>query len=95
MKVKTKYFAFLRERLGISEETLEVPDKITVKDFVKMLTTLKGDVLASYVLKEGNDLREGIAIAYNGETLEFSKLNEVVLKDGDTIVILPPISGGN
>jgi len=38
MKVFTKYYAFIRERLGRSDEEFELEEDSTVADFLKLLS---------------------------------------------------------
>ena len=40
-------------------------------------------------------MREGLTILVNGQTIEEDKFGVVILKEGDEIVILPPIGGGS
>ena len=74
-----KYFSFVRERLGISEE--EIDFEGTVRDLKKFLTERHPE------LKEViNSLRIAVNEEYVGEDTQ--------IRGGDTVAIIPPVSGG-
>lgn len=92
LKIQTKYYAVLRERLGKTSEEFELPQGSTVTDFLEKLRQVYGGVLGD--LFEGGGLKTGFALALNGESLDKSLWASTRLKDGDVVVILPPIAGG-
>ncbi|MDW8092082.1 MAG: MoaD/ThiS family protein [Nitrososphaerota archaeon] len=93
--VRTRYFAYLREAIGHTEEVVELPEGATVMDFVRKVIELHGSEIGRFVLDERGRLRRSIRVALNGETVEESIIDRTVLKSGDVVVILPPISGGS
>ncbi len=92
MKVQTRYFAFIRERLGKGSEFFELEEGATVADFLKALKEKHGNILKNVF--EDDDLKTGFALALNGESIERSLWARTYLKEGDVVVILPPIAGG-
>ncbi|MCS7118350.1 MAG: MoaD/ThiS family protein [Thaumarchaeota archaeon] len=90
MRVRTLYFARLRELTGRESEELEVPESAVCIDVVRELIRAHGARLAAYVLDENGELRRSFALAINGRKVG---PNEPV-REGDTVVIIPPISGG-
>lgn len=92
MKILTKYYAVLRERVGKASEEFELPQGSTVIDFLEKLRQVYGGVLGD--LFEGDGLRTGFALALNGESLDRRLWASTRLKDGDVVVVLPPIAGG-
>lgn len=94
MRVLTKFFAALREITDKREENLQLPSESTVRDFLNELVKMYGDRLSSYLFDEKGQIREYLSILLNGQALDTSKLESIKLKDGDVIVILPPIGGG-
>ncbi len=81
MKVKVRFFAALRERVGANEITIEVVEGCTVR---KLWGTLQEDYpkLAPVNMK----LLYAVNRDYVGA--------DHVLKDMDEVVFVPPISGG-
>jgi molybdopterin converting factor subunit 1 len=81
MRVRLLYFGIVRERLGIGEESFDVPAGTTVEGLVKSLSEKHGD-LATGVDK--------IRMAVNLEYVE----SHHELRDDDEIAVIPPVSGG-
>ena len=79
MRVHVLYFGVLRERLGGGEALLELPEGATV-----------AEVLNVYRERITDFPWDSIAVAVNQE---YAKA-DVVLKDGDEVALLPPVSGG-
>jgi molybdopterin synthase sulfur carrier subunit len=92
MKVYTKYYAFIRERLGRSDEEFELEEGSTVADFLKLFSEKYAGKLMG--LFDGPVLRKGFAVAVNGENVDLANWKNTRLKDGDVVVVLPPIAGG-
>jgi molybdopterin synthase catalytic subunit len=79
VKVRVLFFAYLRERCGGRETTLDVPEGTTVGEVWKALC-------ARY---EGLDA-ERIRVAVNAAYVD----NAVLLHDNDELALIPPVSGG-
>lgn len=90
MRVRTLYFARLRELTGRDQEELEVPEGATCLDVVRSIADRYGEALRRYLFDESGALRRSLAIALNGERVS----PETPLREGDTVVVIPPISGG-
>ena len=82
MKIKVRYFAVLRERLGLEDETIELPEGTTVARAVDALAD-RHDAVAG--------LRQSCRAAVNQA---FVTLDEP-LSDGDELVLVPPVAGGS
>ena len=93
MKVLTRFYAFLREMTGRESDTITLDEGSTVIDFLKAVREKYGVSLASIFGVDGM-LRSGFAIALNGDSVDRREWARTVLRDGDTVVILPPIAGG-
>ncbi len=81
MKARVRLFAVLREKVGASEVTLELPDDSTVADLMKGMA------------RQYPALLEGVAhimVAVNTEYVQQSQ----PLHDGDEVALIPPVSGG-
>lgn len=85
IEVKVLLFASAREAAGnISETSLSLDEGATTTIFRRVMAE-KYPGLSSLVLDE-----DSLTLALNEEYIE----SEVVLKNGDTIALIPPISGG-
>lgn len=82
MRVRVVYFGMLKDAIGRSGDSLELPEGATVGEFLKACAKVAAPV---------KDFRDAIAIAVNQEYAGRTD----VLKDGDEVAILPPVSGGS
>jgi molybdopterin converting factor subunit 1 len=81
MRVTLLYFGVLRDFFGVSDETLELMDGATVGGLLDLLRPRT----------PGDDrLWRSLAVAVNRE---YSSPG-LVLRDGDEVALLPPVSGG-
>lgn len=93
MKVTVRFFAALREIVGKKEEMLEFPNytSVTVRRVLKELTRLHGKEFADYIYDTKiNEVRSYLQMLVN----EKSATLKTRLKDGDVLVIVPPVGGG-
>jgi len=88
LTVKVLLFASAREAVGnISEMTLTFDcDSATTANFRKLMAE-KYPKLSTFVLDE-----ESITLALNEEYVQSGQV--LSLADGDTVALIPPISGG-
>lgn len=82
MQIRVVYFALLRERLGKSEEPLEVAAGATVRDAMAQLVT-RHEVLLG--------LGKSLLVAVNQALVPV----DFPLHEGDELALLPPVSGGS
>ena len=83
MTVTVRLFAILRERVGVSSIDVELPERATVEDALKVLRRRRelGDVLA----------RIPVRVAVNREYVELVD----ALHAGDELALITPVSGGS
>jgi molybdopterin converting factor subunit 1 len=81
MKITVRLFAILRERVGISEITLDLPPGSSVAN-VRDALIEKHPALSSLLAR--------VAYAVNRNYAPI----ETVLRDGDEVALIPPVSGG-
>lgn len=79
--VNVKLFAILRERAGVRQVALQLPDHATVSFLLDKLRNQYPNLLP------GNP---SIMIAVNQEYVGLDGL----LTDGDEVALIPPVSGG-
>ncbi|MEM3620461.1 MAG: sulfur carrier protein ThiS [Nitrososphaerota archaeon] len=94
VKIKTRYLAFLREETRKVEEEFELPVESTIHEYLRELLKRYAG-LSKYLLDSQGNLRDGINVAVNGDVIRRSEYGKIILKDGDEVVIIPPISGGS
>lgn len=78
-QINVQYFAVFREQRGLSEETVETATK-TARDLYSDLATQHGFTLQASLVRASINL-------------QFQPL-ETELRDGDTVVFIPPVAGG-
>lgn len=82
MRIQVLYFAFFRERLGMSEQTVELADGSSVGDALDRLAN-QHDVIGA--------MRGRFRAAVNQEM----QSEEWLLHDGDELALIPPVAGGS
>ncbi|MDA0988459.1 MAG: molybdopterin converting factor subunit 1 [Chloroflexi bacterium] len=80
MKVSVRFFALYRERAGVSQTEVDLPEGTTPKE---LLTRLR----SSY---SSLPLSDSVLIAVNSEYVN----PEAPLHEGDEVAFIPPVSGG-
>jgi molybdopterin converting factor subunit 1 len=87
--IKVLYFASAKEALGVAQETVNLPDElVTLADLPKLLIQLHPDK-AAFV----HALRRS-ALSLNEELILRDDEQTTPLATGDTVAIIPPVSGG-
>ena len=81
MRITIKFFASVRENLGIPSAEIEIPPGATVADCLQVLKQ-NFPLLRSY--------HSSLSIAVNQE---YAFL-ENKLSEGDEVALIPPVSGG-
>jgi molybdopterin synthase sulfur carrier subunit len=85
MRVTVLYFAWLRQKIGASEETLDLLDNVkTVAELVAYLRARGGGYEDAF-----SELKR-VRAAVNQEHVSF----EAQIGDGDEIAFFPPVTGG-
>ena len=85
MKLELRFFASLREALGISQESITIP--VTVKTIADLRT---------HLIERGNPWNEVLA---DGKVLRCALNQQMVdantaLQDGAEVAFFPPVTGG-
>lgn len=82
--MKLVYFAWVREQVGLDEETVELPESVvTITDLMAWLAT-RGDEYA--IFENAHALRAAV----NQEHVEHAE----PIKGANEIAIFPPMTGG-
>ena len=83
--MKLLYFAWVKDRIGLSEETVDLPSDITTVNELLDWLALRGDNYAS-AINNGKTVRVAVNQTYAPEDKSIS--NE------DEIALFPPVTGG-
>jgi molybdopterin converting factor subunit 1 len=81
MHIQVKLFALIRERAGVSELSLDLPEGSTVKGAIERL---------SEQFRQTKEFLPRCAFAINREYASI----ETPLQQNDELAIIPPVSGG-
>jgi sulfur-carrier protein len=81
IKIKVKLFAVYQEAFDTSELVLDTPGQTTVSGVLDSL------------IEQQPQLEQWKKVTRFGVNLKFVE-PETILKDGDEVVLIPPVSGG-
>jgi len=85
MKIKVLYFAQLREKFGLSEEDIQLPETVRTARELIVLLSIRGGVWS-----ETFDGSQAFRIAMNQEMIPL----DTPLIDGAELAIFRPVTGG-
>jgi MoaD family protein len=95
LRVKIQYFAIVRELVGLREETLEMNEKTTVLDALRVLAEKHGEQLRDYVFdSETGNPRSYLQFLVNEDSITSLNGLSTVLKENSRLAIIPPVGGG-
>lgn len=83
--MKILYFAWMRQRVGASSETIDLPEDVTTVDGLIDWLIGRGENYAHAFAK-----RDVIRAAVNQEYVRFDHR----VGDGDEVAFFPPVTGG-
>ncbi len=88
VRIRVKYLLWLRDKTGISEEVIVLPGSPSLEELIRTIMDKHPELrdLLKNLLGPDNP----IIITINGKTIN----RNIVLKDGDTVKLIPPVSGG-
>jgi len=89
MKIEGLFFGQLRELTGVRDSTFDIKDDARLADLIGHLGEEYGAAFRQQL-----DSIKGLRILINGQEYILLGGMEAPLKDGDTVVLLPPIAGG-
>ena len=93
MKVKVKFLATIRVITVDPSTELLSNSRDTARTLMRELVKIYGQKFKQVTLK-GKNLKPGIKIIINGRDIDYLNGLDTQLKDGDVMVIIPPIAGG-
>lgn len=95
LSVKVRTILTLKTVMGSGEIEFSFPEGSTLGQLIETLVNRYGDDLASQLyVPNSRNLRSYIRLMVNGRDIAFLNGMETVLRNGDEVLILPPVSGG-
>lgn len=85
MKIQLRFFASVREALGVSQEEVTVPDAVDTVGKVRAFLQQRGGIWAE-TLAEGRSLR----MACDQQMCDA----DTAIRDGGEVAFFPPVTGG-
>ena len=91
-----KFFGALRDITGRREQRIELSSRSsTIREVLDKLSEQHGKNFKDYVFEEKSKvIRAQISIMVNGQSLKNPESLAARVRNGDTLAVLPPISGG-
>ncbi len=94
MNIQIKFFAALREIVGKKAEFVELDGGVRVQDVISYLVETYGTSLEQHLFDKQGKLSTSYQLLINGINISTLEGLETLLKEGDTLAILPPVGGG-
>ena len=85
----------LKQVIGQRLTEIDLPQGSTVEDFLTYVRERWGDELSARLFDpDSGAVLPYVRVMVNGQTIRFLEGMETPLKEGDEVLILPPVSGG-
>ena len=94
MNVEVKFFTSLREITGKKVDQLQIQNSLTLDEFITLLSERYGKNFREYIYNKKGEQQEFLSFLVNGTNINNIKGFDTKLKNGDIVVILPPVGGG-
>lgn len=94
MNVRVEFTGQLRTAIGEAHEQIDLPEGATVAMLLLELGTCYGDAVRPHLFGASGQVQPSLLVAINGTAFPSRQAEVTVLRDGDTVVLLPPIAGG-
>jgi len=91
LRIKVKFFAYLRDVFQGKEKGIEFKTRTTVRELLNLISDFPE---GRKELFKGSELKPHLIIFKNGTPVHTKRGLETELQDGDTINIFPFIGGG-
>jgi len=92
LKVTVRFYASLRERLGVKKVNLQLEEGSSFTSAMEKLAETLGN--KADVIFDKLKIKDSVMVSVNNNLVKPSDLTELKLKDGDVIDIMPLPSGG-
>ena len=95
MKITLHTILGIKEVIGQRLSEIDLPPGSTVEDFLTYMKERWGDKLSARLFDpDSGAVLPYVRIMVNGQTIQLLEGMQTPLKEGDEVLILPPVSGG-
>jgi len=94
MKLFVEFTGQLQSAMGRSHEQLELPPGSNVLELVTQLANKCSQQARPHLMTDAGRIQPSLLVAINKSAFAADQATDKLLQDGDTVVFLPPISGG-
>lgn len=95
MRVKVVYLGSIRQKVGIKKEDLSLADGSSLIDLLNKIVIAHNMLKDIIRIEDENLVDPNFVVLLNGLSINLEKMKETRLKDGDTVTLMTPISGGD
>ena len=92
MKIRVKFFATFRELFGGEEKEIELESESNIQDLLNLLCD--SSQCRQKIFDHSGKLRPDVKILKRGRHIQFLDGIHTQLKEGDVIIMFPPVFGG-
>lgn len=93
MKLRVKYTAQLRTALERTQDVVELPEASSLSDLLVHLAE-QNQTARLHLLNAAGQVNPCLLLVVNESAVAASDASARKLKDGDVVLLLPPIAGG-
>ena len=95
IRVKVHTISAITKIVGQRELEVSLPDGSTLQALISWMVETWGEKISNYLIQpESTSPLPHIRLMVNGQDIGFLNGMETVLRDGDEVLIIPPVAGG-
>ncbi len=95
IRVKLYTILGIKEIIGKREFEIDIPENSRLINFIDELVCRWGDAVSNILFEpESKRINSHLRLMINGQDISFLDGINTLLKDGDEVMIFPPVSGG-